>query len=308
MYYVETRNIVKQYTGHLALDKVSIQVPEAKIYGLLGPNGAGKTTLIRILNQITNADSGEVFINGNPLKAKDVYNIGYLPEERGLYKKMKVAEQALYLTRLKGLSKQDARIRLKYWFDKFNIRDWADKKLEELSKGMQQKVQFIITILHEPKLLIFDEPFSGFDPVNTQLIKEEILNLKAKGSTILFSTHNMASVEEICDEIGLIDKSKLILQGKVQDIKLSHRSGIYLVKLRLPEDLELAKSKLEKSPFFKIENSLTDNYYWQLELGIKDGFSHNNTIFKELFENFEIVSFEEKIPSMHDIFIKSVQS
>ncbi|MFA7357704.1 MAG: ATP-binding cassette domain-containing protein [Bacteroidales bacterium] len=308
MYYVETRNIVKQYTGHLALDKVSIQVPEAKIYGLLGPNGAGKTTLIRILNQITNPDSGEVFIHGNPLKAKDVYNIGYLPEERGLYKKMKVAEQALYLARLKGLSKQDARIRLKYWFDKFNIRDWADKKLEELSKGMQQKVQFIITILHEPKLLIFDEPFSGFDPVNTQLIKEEILNLKAKGSTILFSTHNMASVEEICDEIGLIDKSKLILQGKVQDIKLSHRSGIYLVKLRLPEDLELAKSKLEKSPFFKIENSLTDNYYWQLELGIKDGFSHNNTIFKELFENFEIVSFEEKIPSMHDIFIKSVQS
>ncbi len=308
MYYVETRNIVKQYTGHLALDKVSIQVPEAKIYGLLGPNGAGKTTLIRILNQITDPDSGEILLNGNPLREKDVYNIGYLPEERGLYKKMKVAEQALYLARLKGLSKQDARIRLKYWFDKFNIRDWADKKLEELSKGMQQKVQFIITILHEPKLLIFDEPFSGFDPVNTQLIKEEILNLKAQGSTILFSTHNMASVEEICDEIGLINKSRLILQGKVQDIKLSHRSGIYLVRLRLPEDPEQAKSRLEKSPFFKIESSSLDHYYWQLELSIKGGLSDNNTIFRELFENFDIVSFEEKIPTMHDIFIKSVQS
>lgn len=308
MYYVETRDIVKQYTGHLALDKVSIQVPEAKIYGLLGPNGAGKTTLIRILNQITNSDSGQVLINGNPLREKDIYNIGYLPEERGLYKKMKVAEQALYLARLKGLSKQDAQKRLKYWFDKFNIRDWADKKLEELSKGMQQKVQFIITILHEPKLLIFDEPFSGFDPVNTQMIKEEILNLKDKGATILFSTHNMASVEEICDEIGLINKSRLILQGKVQDIKLSHRSGIYLVRLRLPEDLELAKSRLEKSPFFKIESSVPDNYYWHLELSIQAGFNDNNTIFKELLENYDIVSFEEKIPTMHEIFIKSVQS
>ncbi|MDD2560070.1 MAG: ATP-binding cassette domain-containing protein [Bacteroidales bacterium] len=308
MYYVETRDIVKQYTGHLALDKVSIQVPEAKIYGLLGPNGAGKTTLIRILNQITNSDSGQVLINGNPLREKDIYNIGYLPEERGLYKKMKVAEQALYLARLKGLSKQDAQKRLKYWFDKFNIRDWADKKLEELSKGMQQKVQFIITILHEPKLLILDEPFSGFDPVNTQMIKEEILNLKDKGATVLFSTHNMASVEEICDEIGLINKSRLILQGKVQDIKLSHRSGIYLVRLRLPEDLELAKSRLEKSPFFKIESSVPDNYYWHLELSIQAGFNDNNTIFKELLENYDIVSFEEKIPTMHEIFIKSVQS
>ncbi len=308
MYYVETRNIVKQYTGHLALDKVSIQVPEARIYGLLGPNGAGKTTLIRILNQITDPDSGQVLINGNPLREKEVFNIGYLPEERGLYKKMKVAEQALYLARLKGLSKQDARLRLKYWFDKFDIRDWADKKLEELSKGMQQKVQFIITILHEPKLLIFDEPFSGFDPVNTQLIKEEILNLKAKGSTILFSTHNMSSVEEICDEIGLINKSKLILQGKVQDIKLSNRSGIYLVRLRLPEDPEQAKSRLEKSPFFKIESSSLNHYYWQLELSIKARLNDNNTIFRELFENFDIVSFEEKIPTMHDIFIKSVQS
>ncbi len=307
MYYVETRSIVKQYTGHLALDKVSIQVPEAKIYGLLGPNGAGKTTLIRILNQITYPDSGEVLLNGNPLKENDVYHIGYLPEERGLYKKMKVAEQALYLARLKGLSKQEAKKRLRYWFDKFNIRDWADKKLEELSKGMQQKVQFIITVLHEPKLLIFDEPFSGFDPVNTQLIKEEILNLKAQGSTILFSTHNMASVEEICDEIGLINKSKLILQGKVQDIKLSHRSGIYLVRLRLPEDPDRAKSQLEKSPFFKIESSSLYPYYWQLELSIRDGLN-NNSVFRELYEHFEIVSFEEKIPTMHEIFIKSVKS
>ncbi len=307
MYYVETRSIVKQYTGHLALDKVSIQVPEAQIYGLLGPNGAGKTTLIRILNQITYPDSGEVLLNGNPLKENDVYHIGYLPEERGLYKKMKVAEQALYLARLKGLSKQEAKKRLRYWFDKFHIRDWADKKLEELSKGMQQKVQFIITVLHEPKLLIFDEPFSGFDPVNTQLIKEEILNLKAQGATILFSTHNMASVEEICDEIGLINKSKLILQGKVQDIKLSHRSGIYLVRLRLPEDPDRAKSQLEKSPFFKIESSSLDPYHWQLELSIRDGLN-NNSVFRELYEHFEIVSFEEKIPTMHEIFIKSVKS
>ncbi len=307
MYYVETRSIVKQYTGHLALDKVSIQVPEAQIYGLLGPNGAGKTTLIRILNQITYPDSGEVLLNGNPLKENDVYHIGYLPEERGLYKKMKVAEQALYLARLKGLSKQEAKKRLRYWFDKFHIRDWADKKLEELSKGMQQKVQFIITVLHEPKLLIFDEPFSGFDPVNTQLIKEEILNLKAQGATILFSTHNMASVEEICDEIGLINKSKLILQGKVQDIKLSHRSGIYLVRLRLPEDPDRAKIQLEKSPFFKIESSSLDPYHWQLELSIKDGLN-NNSVFRELYEHFEIVSFEEKIPTMHEIFIKSVKS
>lgn len=308
MHYIQTHNIVKQYTGHRALDQVSIQVPEASIYGLLGPNGAGKTTLIRILNQITRPDSGEVLIQGKALRPDDVYRIGYLPEERGLYKKMKVAEQALYLARLKGLSKQDARLRLRYWFDKFDLLPWADKKLEELSKGMQQKVQFIITVLHEPKLLILDEPFSGFDPVNTQVIKEEILALREKGTTILFSTHNMASVEEICDEIGLINKSRLILQGKVQDIKLSHRSGLYLVKLPQPENMGAALNCLQQSPYFSIEQSKLDRYYWQLELRVKDSSIDNKIVFKDLYEHFDLLAFEEKIPDMHEIFIKSVQS
>ncbi|MEG2178857.1 MAG: ATP-binding cassette domain-containing protein, partial [Bacteroidales bacterium] len=213
MYVLETKNIVKNYANHCALDNVSIQVSQGSIFGLLGPNGAGKTSLIRIINQITAPDKGDVFIGGEKLNAKHIYQIGYLPEERGLYKKMKVGEQALYLAQLKGLSKADAAKRLKYWFEKFEIQAWWDKKVEELSKGMQQKIQFVVTILHEPKLLIFDEPFSGFDPINTQMLKDEILNLKEKGSTVIFSTHNMASVEEICDEIALINKSHKVLDG-----------------------------------------------------------------------------------------------
>src|SRR5512133_1873059 len=215
----EARNVTKQYGSQLALDDVSISVPEKCIYGLLGPNGAGKTTLIRIINQITGPDKGELFLNGNKLKTSDVQFIGYLPEERGLYKKMKVGEQALYFAQLKGLTRPEAMRRLKYWFKKLEIVDWWGKKVEELSKGMQQKVQFITTVLHEPKLLIFDEPFTGFDPLNANLIKNELLFLRDRGATIIFSTHNMSSVEELCDNITLINKGKSILEGSVDEIR-----------------------------------------------------------------------------------------
>ena len=217
MNFLETEDVVKQYANHLALNKVNIQVPEGKIFGLLGPNGAGKTTLIRIINRITAPDSGIVRFNGRESQPEDIYQIGYLPEERGLYKKMKVGEQAIYLAQLKGLSYQEARTRLTQWFKKFDIMPWWNKKLEELSKGMQQKVQFIITVIHEPALLIFDEPFSGFDPVNAERLKQEILELKEKGHTIIFSTHNMASVEEICDNIALINRSQVVLSGNVTE-------------------------------------------------------------------------------------------
>ncbi|MCX6308501.1 MAG: ATP-binding cassette domain-containing protein, partial [Bacteroidia bacterium] len=234
MYPLEARNIFKSFAGHQALTDVSIQVPGQQVYGLLGPNGAGKTTLIRIINNITAPDSGQVLWEGRPMQPSDIAYIGYLPEERGLYKKMKVGEQALYLARLKGLSKQDAQTRLKYWFDKFDITSWSNRKLEELSKGMAQKIQFIITVLHEPKLLIFDEPFSGFDPLNVQLLKDEILYLKNQGATVIFSTHNMSSVEEICDEISLINKSEVGLQGKVNEIRRQYNKGIYVLKADAP--------------------------------------------------------------------------
>ena len=222
---IEVINVTKRYADHLALDNVSLSVPEGQIYGLLGPNGAGKTTLIRILNQITGPDMGKVLIDGEPLQPKHVERIGYLPEERGLYKKMKVGEQAIYLAQLKGISKPEATRRLKQWFEKFEIGDWWNKTVEELSKGMQQKVQFITTVIHEPDILIFDEPFSGFDPINANLLKESMLELRDKGATILLSTHNMNSVEELCDSISLINKGEKILEGKVSDIKEQHRSG-----------------------------------------------------------------------------------
>jgi len=211
----KAQHIVKQFANHLALDQITVSVPEGSIYGLLGPNGAGKTTLIRIINQITAPDSGELFFKGNKLKSDDIYDIGYLPEERGLYKKMKVGEQSVYLARLKGLSRQDALKKLKVWFEKFEIEAWWDKKVEELSKGMQQKVQFIITVLHEPKLLIFDEPFTGFDPINVKILKKEILKLKDQGATIIFSTHDMRSVEELCSHITLINKARTLLEGSI---------------------------------------------------------------------------------------------
>lgn len=227
-FFLETHQVVKRFANHTALNGVSIQVPEGQIFGLLGPNGAGKTTLIRIINRITAPDSGEVRFNGHLSQAEDIYHIGYLPEERGLYKKMKVGEQAIYLAQLKGLSKAEATSRLKLWFEKFEITPWWNKKLEELSKGMQQKVQFIITILHKPQLLIFDEPFSGFDPVNAELLKREILELKKEGHTIIFSTHNMASVEEICDNIALINHSEVVLQGNVKEVRSRFKANTYL--------------------------------------------------------------------------------
>ncbi|WP_303030979.1 ABC transporter ATP-binding protein [uncultured Duncaniella sp.] len=224
---LQVENVSKSYSSHLALDNVSVNVPEGKVYGLLGPNGAGKTTLIRIINHITAPDSGQVLFNGHRLTQADVEHIGYLPEERGLYKKMKVGEQAVFFARLKGLSKQDAVRELRRWFEKFDILSWWDKKVEELSKGMAQKVQFIITVLHRPQLLIFDEPFSGFDPINAALLKEEILKLKDEGSTVIFSTHNMSSVEEICDNITLINKSRNILSGNVEEIRRQYFGNRY---------------------------------------------------------------------------------
>ena len=225
-YILTTDKVCKRFDKHTALDQVSISVGSGRIFGLLGPNGAGKTTLIRIINRITAPDSGEVNFDGHPFEADDVMRIGYLPEERGLYKKMKVGEQAIYLAQLKGLSHAEAKKRLTYWFNQFGIMPWWDKKLEELSKGMQQKVQFIITILHEPPLLIFDEPFSGFDPVNAEMLKREILNLRDKGHTVIFSTHNMASVEEVCDEIALINHSQVVLSGQVAEVKDRFRTEI----------------------------------------------------------------------------------
>lgn len=223
--FLQVNHVTKSFTNHLALDDVSIQVPRGQVFGLLGPNGAGKTTLIRIINRITAPDSGEVIFNGHPMSPEDVSNIGYLPEERGLYKKMKVGEQAIYLARLKGLSHLEAKHRLIEWFERLDIMPWWDKKLEELSKGMQQKVQFVITVLHKPQLLIFDEPFSGFDPVNAELLKSEILKLRDEGHTIIYSTHNMASVEDVCDNIALIDHSRVVLQGPVTDVKRQFADG-----------------------------------------------------------------------------------
>lgn len=224
--FLQANNIVKRYANHLALDNVDVAVPENTIFGLLGPNGAGKTTLIRIINQITGPDEGQVLFNGRPLTGEHISQIGYLPEERGLYKKMKVGEQALYLAQLKGMSRQEALKKLKYWFEKFEIESWWNKKVEELSKGMQQKIQFVVTILHKPSLLIFDEPFSGFDPINANQLKEEIINLKKEGSTIIFSTHNMSSVEELCDNITLINKGKAVLTGEVAKVRYEYRDNL----------------------------------------------------------------------------------
>ena len=223
MDFLKIRNVEKRFVNQYALDDVSLTVPENSIYGLLGPNGAGKTTLIRIINRITAPDKGEIYLKGHKIQMKDVFRIGYLPEERGLYKKMKVGEQALYLAQLKGMNKHDAVKKLKYWFEKFEIQDWWDKKIEELSKGMQQKIQFVTTVVHEPELLIFDEPFSGFDPINANLLKNEVLNLKKKGATIIFSTHNMGSVEELCDHITLINKAENILEGPIDQIRNQYK-------------------------------------------------------------------------------------
>lgn len=295
-------NIEKRFANHLALDNVSIEVPEGCIFGLLGPNGAGKTTLIRIINQITAPDSGQVFINGEKLSSKHVANIGYLPEERGLYKKMKVGEQALYLCQLKGMSKIDALKGLKYWFEKFEIQTWWDKKVEELSKGMQQKVQFIITVLHKPSLLIFDEPFSGFDPINANILKEEILNLKKEGSTIIFSTHNMASVEEICDNIALIHKSKKILDGKIDTIRNTYASDIYEIVF----DGYFNKLGATLTSDYKILEINETNSGGIVKVEVLNRDLKSNDLISRMTSFGTIISFNKNLPRMNDIFIKVV--
>ncbi|MDX9697833.1 MAG: ABC transporter ATP-binding protein [Bacteroidales bacterium] len=301
MELLRAQDVDKSFANHQALDKVNLSVPENSIYGLLGPNGAGKTTLIRIINRITAPDSGEVYLNGRPLQPDDVHNIGYLPEERGLYKKMKVGEQALYLAQLKGLSKRDALKRIRYWFEKFEIQAWWDKKVEELSKGMQQKVQFITTVVHEPKLLIFDEPFSGFDPINANMLKQEILDMKAKGATIIFSTHNMSTVEDLCDHITLINKSKNILQGNINDVRNQYKSNTYEV---------LFNGETEK-----LEKTLNNHYEIIDRLTVKGKNAVRIKLLHQTSENellslmipaIEILSFNEVMPSMNDIFIKVV--
>jgi ABC-2 type transport system ATP-binding protein len=298
----QANNIVKEYAGHKALSSVSIEVKEATIFGLLGPNGAGKTTLIRIINQITGPDSGELIFEGRPLKADDINRIGYLPEERGLYKKMKVGEQALYLAQLKGMSKRDALVSLKHWFEKFEIQPWWNKKVEELSKGMAQKVQFVTTVIHRPKLLIFDEPFSGFDPINTNLLKNEILELKKQGTTIIFSTHNMSSVEEICDHIALINQSKKILDGQIDDVKEKFKTNTFEITYR--GHAHLLPSILGSQ--FSILEEKTSSHLNQMKIRFNNGYS-NNELLRLLMENLEIVSFNEIIPSMNEVFIHVVE-
>ena len=294
----QANHITKTYGTFMALDDVSIHVRRGSVFGLLGPNGAGKTTLIRIINRITRADAGELLLDGRAMTDEDVLHIGYLPEERGLYKKMRVGEQALYLAQLKGLSRREAEHRLKEWFQRFEIQDWWNRKVEELSKGMQQKVQFIVTVLHEPKLLIFDEPFSGFDPVNATLLKNEILRLKEGGATVIFSTHNMASVEEICDDIALINKSHVVLQGGVRNIRESYRKNCFEVTLRSNADIVLPEG-------FVVEkrDAIEDEQCLQVRLP-KDATS--NDLLGALLSQGQVMRLEEILPSMNDIFIEKV--
>ena len=299
---ITVNEVSKKYADHVALDRMCIDIPEHCIYGLLGPNGAGKTTLIRILNQITAPDSGEVIINGEKLSQKHITQIGYLPEERGLYKKMKVGEQAIYLAELKGIKKTEAQKRLKVWFDKFEISGWWDKKVEELSKGMQQKVQFITTIIHEPDILIFDEPFSGFDPINANLLKESILELRDKGATILLSTHNMASVEELCDSITLINNGRSILQGRVGDIKRQHDTNKreIIVRTDNPQPIYALGDTYNN---IKVEPTEQAD-----EMKLTTYSESPNELLSQLMQIGQLVSYKEVLPSMNDIFIQEVQS
>jgi ABC-2 type transport system ATP-binding protein len=300
---LEVKNVVKQYGDYTALNDVSLIVPKGSIYGLLGPNGAGKTSLIRIINQITMPDSGDIILDGEPLKAKHVAYIGYMPEERGLYKSMKVGEQCLYLAQLKGLSKQDAKKQLDYWFDRLEIQGWWNKKIQELSKGMAQKIQFVVTVLHQPKLLILDEPFSGFDPVNANLIKDEIIELNRQGTSVIFSTHRMESVEEMCDYIALIHKSNKLIEGKLTDVKKQFRTNSYEVGI-LSDNMEglmydlSQKFTLSRTDF----KSLND----ELKLEISLGIAAPNELLNTLIQRGQVTHFMEKIPSVNDIFIKTV--
>ena len=295
-------HVTKRYAGHTALNDVSLSIPKGSVYGLLGPNGAGKTTLIRIINRITAPDTGRVLLGGREIAPEDVRRIGYLPEERGLYKKMKVGEQAVFFARLKGLSRRDAVARLKKWFVKFGIEGWWDKKIEELSKGMAQKVQFIVTVLHEPELLIFDEPFSGFDPINANLLKEEILALRDKGATVIFSTHNMSSVEEICDHITLINKSKNILSGRVDEIRRRHGANIFEVAYR-GEEADLRRAVEGRCEI--LEGAAEESVYRTLKLHVERD-EEVRQVIDAANRAVELRSFHEIIPSMNDIFIRTV--
>jgi ABC-2 type transport system ATP-binding protein len=292
------KGVTKRYANHTALDDVSLTIPSKSIYGLLGPNGAGKTTFIRIVNQIINSDAGDVSIFGEKLNERHIGVIGYLPEERGLYKKLKVGEQLLYLAQLKGLSKKEALERSKKWINKFEIKDWWDKKVEDLSKGMAQKVQFISTVMHEPKLIILDEPFSGFDPVNAQLITENIFELRDNGSTIIFSTHRMETVEDLCDHVALINKSKKVVEGTKKQIKDTYKTNTFVVEHR-------GTFSMNGNASIVSQKALEDNFY-QTVLQVNAGHGPNKLI-GELINLTEVHSFMEKVPTMSEIFINLVK-
>ena len=300
---LEVQNVVKQYGNYTALNNVSLQVPKGSIYGLLGPNGAGKTSLIRIINQITMPDSGIVLLDGEKLKPHHVQYIGYMPEERGLYKTMKVGEQCLYLAQLKGMPEAEAKKQLKYWFEKLEIQGWWDKKIQELSKGMAQKIQFVVTVLHNPKLLILDEPFSGFDPVNANLIKDEIIELNKKGTSVIFSTHRMESVEEMCDYIALIHKSNKLIEGKLEDVKRQHRTNTFQVGI-ITNNIEGLMLQLTHKFTLNQTNfkSLNDD----LKLEVHLGQYNSNELLSILTQFGQVTHFVEKIPSVNDIFIQTV--
>lgn len=303
MSIISARHITKRFTNHTALDDVSVEIPQGSVYGLLGPNGAGKTTLIRVINRITLPDEGEILFHGKPIRQQDIYKIGYLPEERGLYKKMKVGEHAIFLARLKGLSRHEALLRLKDWFTRLGIEQWWDKKIEDLSKGMAQKIQFIVTVIHEPELLIFDEPFSGFDPINADLLKREILRLRDRGATVIFSTHNMASVEEICDHITLINRSRNILSGRVDEVRRNHGSNLFTTQFRGSE----AAFRQAVSPRYEIVECSNDPLSGlttaKLHIEADEDIRH---CIATLNEAVELRSFSETMPSMNDIFIRAV--
>ena len=300
---LEVKKVLKRYGDFVALNEVSLTVPKGSIYGLLGPNGAGKTSLIRIINQITMPDSGEIIFDGEKLNPKHVQYIGYLPEERGLYKTMKVGEQCLYLAQMKGLSKAEAKKQLDYWFDRFEIQGWWNKKIQELSKGMAQKVQFVVCVLHKPKLLIFDEPFSGFDPINASLIKDEILELRKQGSTIIFSTHRMESVEELCDDIALIHESNKLIEGKLDDVKRQYRTNSFEVGI-ISDNVEGLMYDITQK--FKVTQTNFKSLNDELKLEIKLGNASPNELLNTLTQRGQVTHFVEKIPSVNDIFIQTV--
>jgi len=300
---LEVKNVVKKYGDYVALNEVSLSIPKGSIYGLLGPNGAGKTSLIRIINQITMPDSGEIIFDGEKLSANHVQYIGYLPEERGLYKTMKVGEQCLYLAQMKGLSKAEAKEQLEYWFERLGIQGWWNRKIQELSKGMAQKVQFVVCILHKPKLLIFDEPFSGFDPVNANIIKDEILELRKQGSTIIFSTHRMESVEELCDHIALIHKSNKLIEGRLDDVKRKFRTNSFEVGI-ISDNVEGLMYDITQK--FKVGQTNFKSLNDELKLEIQIGNATPNELLSLLTQRGQVTHFVEKIPSVNDIFIQTV--